>query len=66
MPLRKVIMDEWVRLKAQRALRCAASALAQDDPKAYARKLGWTSDELRKLVDAMYETPLSTDERLGE
>ena len=59
-------MNELVRLKAQRALRCFASALAQKDTKAYAEKRGWTPTELHALIDSMYDPSLSIEEGLED
>lgn len=55
-------MGRHLRHRAQRALRCFASALASDDPKAYVEAWGWTPQGLRKLVDAMYPPDEAAEE----
>ena len=47
-------MDRHLRHRVQRALRCFASVLVSNDPKAYAKAFGWAPQRLRKLVDDMH------------
>lgn len=46
-------INTHLRASAQAALRCFASTLESEDI-GHAKRLGWTAQKLRRLVDNMY------------